>query len=325
MSETYTQAWIGLGSNLGKPAETLLAAAQDLAGTPGIHGLRLSPFYCTAPVGCEGPDYVNAVASIGTQLDAHELLTALQAIESGHGRERPWRNAPRTLDLDLLLYGGQQINTTRLVVPHPRMHERAFVLQPLYDLAPGLQLSQGRLPDLLQNCSDQPIHRLPDAGPAVRMVVAYTRGRVIGHAGGMPWHLPADLAHFKRNTLGHPIIMGRKTWESLGRPLPGRRNLVLSRDPGFMPHGAQCYASLEDALHSCHDAELACVIGGEQIFRLALPLAGEILATEIDADIKGDTWFPELPPGQWTEDWRRPQPPENGLRYDFVRYVKTQD
>ena len=160
-------------------------------------------------------------------------------------------------------------------------------------------------------------------GPPIRLVVAYTDNRVIGRDGAMPWRLPADLAHFKRSTLGHPIIMGRKTWLSLGRPLPGRRNLVLSRDPAFAAPGAEHHATLEAALASCAQADLVCVIGGEQVFRLALPLADELIATEIHADLDGDTWFPPLPAGQWRETERLPQPAENGLAYDFVTYRRV--
>ncbi|WP_322999943.1 dihydrofolate reductase [Castellaniella sp.] len=160
--------------------------------------------------------------------------------------------------------------------------------------------------------------------PPIRLVVAYTDNRIIGREGGMPWHLPGDLAHFKRSTLGHPILMGRKTWLSLGRPLPGRRNLVLTRDTAFAAAGAECFASLDAALASCQDAERICVIGGEQIFRLALPLADELIATEIHARIEGDTWFPELPAGQWQETERLPQPAsDGGLSYDFVTYRRV--
>ncbi|CAM5217461.1 hypothetical protein CDEF62S_05545 [Castellaniella defragrans] len=157
--------------------------------------------------------------------------------------------------------------------------------------------------------------------PLLRLVVAYCDNRVIGHQGAMPWHLPSDLAHFKRSTLGHPILMGRKTWESLQRrPLPGRRNLVLTRDTRFAAEGAERFASLESALDACAGQERLCIIGGEQVFRLALPLADEIFATEIHARPEGDTWFPPLPEGQWQEIERLPQPPENGLSFDFVTY-----
>ncbi len=159
--------------------------------------------------------------------------------------------------------------------------------------------------------------------PLIRLVVAYTDERVIGRDGGMPWHLPGDLAHFKRSTLGHPVIMGRKTWLSIGRPLPGRRNLVLSRDTSFSVPGVECFESLDAALASCQDAQIVCVIGGEQIFKQALPLADQVIATEIHANLAGDTWFPALPAGQWQETERLPQPAgENPLSYDFVTYQR---
>lgn len=154
-------AYIGLGANLGQAQATLRQAADELAQTAGVNSLQLSPFYRTAPVDSSGPDYVNAVARIDITLAPILLLDALQTIEARHGRLRPYRNAPRTLDLDLLLYGDQTIDTPRLVVPHPRMHERAFVLQPLRDLAPGLSLAQGSLDALLALCADQDLQRLP--------------------------------------------------------------------------------------------------------------------------------------------------------------------
>lgn len=159
--------------------------------------------------------------------------------------------------------------------------------------------------------------------PVVQLVVAYSDNRVIGKDNALPWRLPSDLAHFKRTTMGKPIIMGRKTWESLGRPLPGRPNLVISRDVAYLADGAQVFPSLDAALDSCGDYDHACVIGGEQVFKLALPLAQNIIATEVHAHIDGDTWFPELDPSQWQEVQRQTQPAENGLHYDFVTYRRT--
>jgi len=154
--------------------------------------------------------------------------------------------------------------------------------------------------------------------PLTQIIVAYARNRVIGRDNDLPWRLPGDLAHFKRSTMGCPIIMGRKTWESLGRPLPGRLNVVISRNPGYRAEGATVHASLEDALRTCADTPRVCIIGGEQLFRLALPLTDEIIATEIHADIEGDTFFPEIEADAWEETERLPQSEENGLRYDFV-------
>lgn len=154
------RAFIGLGANLGDTHASLRQATQELAGTPGIMLLRVSPLYRSAPVESSGPDYLNAVAEVATTLGARALLGVLQGIEQTHGRERPYRNAPRTLDLDLLLYGDQHIDEPDLQVPHPRMHERAFVLRPLADLTPALTLAQGPLQALIESCAGQALWRV---------------------------------------------------------------------------------------------------------------------------------------------------------------------
>ncbi len=133
-----TSAWIGLGANLGDCEAALQEAVRALAALPGTRVLRLSSLYRSAPIDAGGPDYFNAVAEIATSLEPLVLLDALQAIENQAGRERPYRNAPRTLDLDLLRFGDAHIDHPRLRVPHPRMHERAFVLLPLAEIAPDL-------------------------------------------------------------------------------------------------------------------------------------------------------------------------------------------
>jgi len=154
------------------------------------------------------------------------------------------------------------------------------------------------------------------------LIVAYAENRVIGRDNALPWKLPGDLAHFKRSTLGHPIIMGRNTWESLGRPLPGRANIVITRNPDYAAAGAQVVPSLEAALAACPTGQDAYVIGGAQIYALALPLADRVVATEVHAAVDGDAWFAALPADQWREAERLPQPPENGYAYDFVTYER---
>jgi len=129
-------AWIGLGANLGDARGALLGALDAMARWPDTRVVRVSSLYRSAPVDAGGPDYLNAVAELATPWPAIELLRALQAIEQAAGRERPYRNAPRTLDLDVLLYGDERIDTPELTVPHPRMQERAFVLRPLAEIAP---------------------------------------------------------------------------------------------------------------------------------------------------------------------------------------------
>jgi len=155
-----TVAYIGLGANLGDAIGTLLEACEALHHLEHTTDVRISGFYQTAPVDADGPDYINAVAAITTRLTAPALLQALLAIENEHGRERNYPNAPRTLDLDLLLYGKEQFVLPELTVPHPRLHLRAFVLHPLAELAPTLQLAQGSIQDLLQRVADQPIYSL---------------------------------------------------------------------------------------------------------------------------------------------------------------------
>lgn len=157
-----TIAYIGLGANLGDARQTIAAAINKLSCSSGILTLKTAPLYSSDPVDAQGPVFINTVVGVDTTLDPLPLLDLLQAIEQEHGRERPYRNAPRTLDLDLLLYGTLTIETPRLSVPHPRMHQRAFVLRPLQDLAPNLQLSQGSFSALLADCRDQKLQRLVD-------------------------------------------------------------------------------------------------------------------------------------------------------------------
>jgi len=153
-------AWVGLGANLGDAIATLQQALAELAAAPGIADIVPSPFYRSAPVDAQGPVFVNAVARLRTTLAPIALLDLLQAIEQQHGRERPYRNAPRTLDMDLLLVDGISMDTPRLTLPHPRLHQRAFVLRPLQDLDPELSLQQGSFDALLAACADQAIERI---------------------------------------------------------------------------------------------------------------------------------------------------------------------
>jgi dihydrofolate reductase len=133
------------------------------------------------------------------------------------------------------------------------------------------------------------------------LVVAMARNRVIGRDNALPWRLPAELAHFKRVTMGHPIIMGRKTYESIGRPLPGRMNIVVSRNAAFEAPGCTVVDSLEKAYAAAGDAEKVSIIGGTSLFEAALPTADCIHLTEVEAEIEGDTWFPEFDRSRWKE------------------------
>jgi 2-amino-4-hydroxy-6-hydroxymethyldihydropteridine diphosphokinase len=148
-------AYVALGANLGDARAVVRAAAEHIAQLPGLRLLAVSSLYQTAPIQSSGSDYINAVVSISTILPAYSLLGVLQTLEEEAGRQRPYYNAPRTLDLDILLYGSAQISSESLVVPHPRMSERAFVLLPLQEIAPELVTSQD-----VQRVADQRVHKI---------------------------------------------------------------------------------------------------------------------------------------------------------------------
>lgn len=152
------------------------------------------------------------------------------------------------------------------------------------------------------------------------IVVAMSENRVIGRDGDLPWRISADLKHFKAVTMGHPILMGRKTWDSLGRPLPGRRNIVITRNSDFAAEGTERAASMDDALAMCAGAEKAMIIGGGQIYADVLDKTDIIELTEVHAETEGDTYFPEIDPTNWRETARERFDAEtpDGPAFSFV-------
>ncbi|HEY7239340.1 MAG TPA: dihydrofolate reductase [Burkholderiales bacterium] len=160
---------------------------------------------------------------------------------------------------------------------------------------------------------------LPQA-PRIYLVAAVASNGIIGANGALPWRLPEDLQHFKRITLGHPVIMGRRTWESLKGPLPGRDNIVVTRTAGYEAPGAAVASSLQAALALCLGETVAFVIGGSSLFAESLPLAAGLVMTEIYRDFEGDTWFPQYDRSRWRESQRERHVTADGLKYDFVLY-----
>lgn len=158
------------------------------------------------------------------------------------------------------------------------------------------------------------------------LIWAMSRNRVIGRNNALPWHLSEDLRYFKRVTLGKPIIMGRKTWDSIGRPLPGRTNIIITRDQSFQAAGVRVVHSLDDALHLAEHigviegADEAVVIGGAEIYALALPKAERLYLTQVHAEVAGDAWFPECDLAQWQEIAREDFNAEgsNPYPYSFI-------
>jgi dihydrofolate reductase len=142
----------------------------------------------------------------------------------------------------------------------------------------------------------------------VSIIVAADERGGIGRDGGLPWHLPGDLKRFKALTMGKPIVMGRRTWDSIGRPLPGRRSIVVSRQDGLAIEGAEVFGSLAAALLALGDAPEACVIGGAEVYRQALPRADVIHLTRVHALVDADTFFPPIDAAEWEEIAREEQP-----------------
>jgi dihydrofolate reductase len=159
----------------------------------------------------------------------------------------------------------------------------------------------------------------------VSLVAAVAHGGVIGRGGVIPWRIPEDAQHFRALTMGHPVVMGRRTWDSLPsrfRPLPGRRNVVVTRNAAWQVDGAERAPSLADALDLLQGAPQVFVIGGGQLYAEALPLADELLLTEIDADIEGDTFFPEWDRAKFAERSRERHVSEAGIPFSLVSYAR---
>jgi len=157
----------------------------------------------------------------------------------------------------------------------------------------------------------------------VALIAAVARGSVIGRGGGIPWRLPEDVAHFKSLTAGHAVVMGRRTWDSLPepfRPLPGRRNVVVTRNPQWSADGAERASSVEEALSLLRDEDRVFVIGGAEIYEAALPRADELVLTEIDLEVDGDTFFPHWDRREFAESARDERVSGDGTPFAFVTY-----
>ncbi len=163
--------------------------------------------------------------------------------------------------------------------------------------------------------------------PLISLIAAMANNRVIGKDNQMPWHLPADLGHFKSITLGKPVVMGRKTYESIGRPLPGRKNIVISHDKDYKLEGCETVSSLKDALALVSDAQEVMIIGGGYLYDLTLSIADRLYLTFIDLDVEGDTQFPDYKQLRLTEVHREShlKDEKNPYDYQFVDFVVKQD
>ena len=154
------------------------------------------------------------------------------------------------------------------------------------------------------------------------IIVAFDKNQLIGSNNNLPWHLPADLKHFKSITMGHHMIMGRKTFESIGKPLPGRVSVVVTRNKDYVMEGCHVVYSIEDAIKFCENEEEVFIIGGAEIFEYTMPLAAKLYVTQIHHEFEGDTWFPEI----WGNEWEliskqlHPADDKNEYAYSFLSY-----
>lgn len=155
----------------------------------------------------------------------------------------------------------------------------------------------------------------------ISFIAAMAKNRAIGKENALPWHLPEDLKHFRNLTMGHFILMGRKTFESIGKPLPGRRSIVISRNPELAFPGVEVAASIEGAISLCNHEEEIFFIGGAELYRQAFPFAQRLYLTEIQQDFEGDAFFPEIDPRQWCEISREVH--QGDFEYHFVVYERS--
>ena len=299
----YT-CYLSLGANLGERGETLREALRQLSQLPETHLTAVSPFYETAPWGkLDQPAFLNAAAAVTTTLMPQQLLHGCQRIERALGRVRHEHWGARTIDIDLLYIAGVSLASPELVLPHPYLTQRAFVLRPLADIASELVIEGRPVREWCLSVEDQevsPAAELSDPWP-LSMIACIDEGRGIGYRGELLVHLPEDMKHFRALTEGHVVIMGRRTMESLPgkRPLVNRQNIVLSR----LLEGAEGFLichSLPDLWRALGrlraekpQRKLWC-IGGEELYRALLPYAHEVCLTRLKAVYPADCFFPPL-------------------------------
>ena len=280
--------YIGLGGNLGERAENLRAAIECIKKIRGVELLRVSSFYETAAWGVTNqPDFLNAAVKISAVPEPLELLDELQRIELELGRVRLEHWGARTIDIDILLIDGLEINLPRLTVPHKFLYERDFALVPLMEISPLKFKLHG---DAVRKVTGSP------ADFKLKLVASVDKNFGIGRGGELLFKIPADMKNFRALTLSHTVIYGRKTLATFpnGEPLDSRRNIIFSRTAGEIA-GAEIVRSVEELWRILKAGEENFVIGGGEIFSELIPYAAEIYLTAVDAEAEADVFFPRIP------------------------------
>lgn len=298
--------WLSLGANLGDRAETIRAALRQIDTVTATRLVQVASFYETAPWGkLDQPGFINTAAEVVTELPLTELLHAMQRIEQALGRVRHEHWGARTIDIDLLAAEGKTSDTAELRLPHPYLTERAFVLRPLLDIAPELVVHGRTVREWLSEpaIAAQQISRAAELAQPwpLLMIAAVDEAGGLGHAGQLLVHAPEDMAHFKALTLGHIVVMGRRTQQSLpgAAPLQGRINIVLTRTQGDIPGFSVCHSLTElwrllGKLTLAQPQRKVWCIGGGEIYRLLLPYTEAIALTRLRGRYRADTFFPDV-------------------------------
>lgn len=280
--------YVGLGANVGDCRRTLRRAIERVKKIPAVKLLRVSSFYESEPWGVVNqPNYLNAAIKISTELEPFTLLDALQRIEVKLGRVRREHWGARTIDLDILLIEGREIFSERLTVPHKFLFERDFALIPLKEIFPTFEANLRG--DKIFRVAGSPLDF------KLKLVACVDKNFGLGRGGKLLFRIAEDLKNFRRRTLNHTIIYGRKTLATFPnqQPLDGRRNIVLSRTREKIS-GAEVVGSVEELFDVLDAAQENFVVGGAEIFNELIPYATEIFLTVVDAQVQADAFFPPI-------------------------------
>lgn len=280
--------YIGLGANLGDCKRTLRRAIERIKKIPAVKLLRVSSFYESEPWGVVNqPNYLNAAIKLSTELEPPALLDELQRIESELGRLRREHWGARTIDLDILLIDGREFSSERLTVPHKFLFERDFAMIPLKEIFPTLEVNL-RGDNVIRTAGSPVDFKL-------KLVACVDKNFGLGRDGKLLFRIPEDLKNFRRLTLGHTIIYGRKTLATFPnqKPLDGRRNIILSRTLEKIS-GAEVVGGVEELFDVLDAAKENFVIGGAEVFGELIPYATKIFLTVVDASRQADAFFPNV-------------------------------
>ncbi|MCR5833811.1 MAG: 2-amino-4-hydroxy-6-hydroxymethyldihydropteridine diphosphokinase [Selenomonadaceae bacterium] len=279
---------LGLGANLGERELTVRRAIELIKNLPDVKLLRVSSFYETEPWGVENqPKFINAAIKISTDLEPVILLDELQTVEKILGRVRLEHWGARTIDIDILLIDGREINSERLTVPHKFLYERDFALVPLKEIYPTFEVKLHG--DEITRATGSPI----DFG--LKLVACVDKNFGLGLNGQLLFKIPEDMKNFRRLTLGNTIIYGRRTLETFpnSKPLDGRRNIILSKSLKNVD-GAEVVDGIEKLFDTLSTTENNFVIGGAEIFNELIPYATEIFLSVVNAEVSADVFFPSV-------------------------------